>query len=362
MLLKEQHKILVKGIEDLTLENVMFHVDINRKFDVYGLPLINFHKRLFENKLDNLYEYNHFMYDFKTMLSEKVDLSNFSNSNKNIIKNCKDIPSKIYEFVSNGYMYSPSHIYESNGTLKIDWNKFSLNNHIRFIRESTSFLAIHLNEGQIMQGFWDGSPHVIKENKNLITEGSALGCDKKSYNVARKVFNEAKKEVSQILKDGGFIVENVYDAGSLRRKKSVVGDIDIIVNVLGHKDVGLIERHPLEERKFASQYRWLFGNEIKNNITSEVSKSYKNITQFIKNDMQCDVFLCTPTSLPTRRLYWTGSAGHNVKMMYEGFKNDIVFSFDYIFDKNRNKFLVAKDEKQIFEIFNIDYIEPEYRV
>ena len=45
--------------------------------------------------------------------------------------------------------------------------------------------------------------------------------------------------------------------------------------------------------------------------------------------MWCDVFMCSTTSIPTRRCYWTGSAAHNVKMMYEGFKKDVILIIIY---------------------------------
>ena len=110
------------------------------------------------------------------------------------------------------------------------------------------------------------------------------------------------------------------------------------------------------------QYNFLFGNTLKRNIDSESRiRAYKNIVQFVKEGMQCDVFMCSPTSIPTRRCYWTGSAAHNVKMLYEGFKRDVIFSFDYLYDKNRQKFLVPKNEKQVFSALGVDYIKPELR-
>ena len=109
------------------------------------------------------------------------------------------------------------------------------------------------------------------------------------------------------------------------------------------------------------QYNFLFGNTLRRNVETEKIRAFNNIVQFIKEDMQCDVFMCSPTSLSTRRCYWTGSAAHNVKMLYEGFKKDILFSFDYLYDKNRQKFLVPKNEKQIFSVLGVDYVEPEFR-
>ena len=48
-------------------------------------------------------------------------------------------------------------------------------------------------------------------------------------------------------------------------------------------------------------------------------------------------------------------------MIYEGFKRNILFSFDYLYDKNKEKFLVPKNEKQVFSVLGVDYKEPESR-
>ena len=160
--------------------------------------------------------------------------------------------------------------------------------------------------------------HQIFLKRKVLSEGAALGCDKKPYSYARKAFDKTKKDIYSALTREGFIVENVYDAGSLRRKKSIIGDLDFLVNVLGHQKIGLLEgNNPDQERIFTEQYQWLFGQALKKHIVTEVCKTRKNITQFISENMQCDVFLCTPTAIPTRRCYWTGSAAHNVKILYE---------------------------------------------
>ena len=99
-----------------------------------------------------------------------------------------------------------------------------------------------------MNGGWDGSHHLIKEGKQkqILSEGSGLRCSRQDYKKARRLFNETKAEIFDVLENNGFIVENIYDAGSLRRKKKEVGDIDLIVNILGHKNAPVIEMHPLK--------------------------------------------------------------------------------------------------------------------
>ena len=367
MLSKRQHAMLVKGIEELALENAMYHVEKDRSVFDYSAAIVNYHKALMENKTHQTKDYDYFLYSFDSLLAESVDLDLFKHSDIKAINKMKLISESICNRVIMGYVYKPNHLYEDNGHLKIDWTKFNLQSHIRFLKESISHEVIQICDRELMNsGFWDGSHHVIKESKlnnrnRLLSEGASLGCDKKDLNYAARVFENVKEEVNDILTSNGFIVENIYSAGSLRRKKNIVGDLDLLVNVIGHEKVGKINRHPLDEKRFLEQYNFLFGNTLRRNVETEKIRAFNNIVQFIKEDMQCDVFMCSPTSLSTRRCYWTGSAAHNVKMLYEGFKKDILFSFDYLYDKNRQKFLVPKNEKQIFSVLGVDYVEPEFR-
>jgi len=361
MLNRMQRKMLSDGIEKLALEHMLFHVEKNRKLDVYTPSIVNYHKSLINNTVNETFKYDYYIYNFKTIISEKISHDSFSNADKKLINKTKNISDDITNRFSKGYIFRPRHIYETGGILHIDWKKFNLSDHIRFLKESIAHEVISIGDTNLLNGFWDGSGHIIKESKKILYEGSALGCDKKNYKFAKNVFNSTKNEVFDILEDAGFIVENVYSAGSLRRKKNLVGDIDLIVNVLGHEQIGLVENNILSERRFLDQYAWLFGNTIKRSIDSEKASTYKNITQFVKEGMQCDVFFCTPTALPTRRCYWTGSAAHNVKMMYEGYKKDILFSFDYLYDKGNKKLLKPKSEKEVFSILGMDYIPPEQR-
>jgi DNA polymerase/3'-5' exonuclease PolX len=354
---------LSKAIEELALEQVMYHVEVDRVFDFYAPAIIDFHKNLVKkDHITENYKYNHFVYTFDTMLSETVNHTRFSNADNKKMNYVKDSYAYMFSIIRNGYIYKPNHLVIEGSKCKIDWNKFNMESHIKFMKESISFYTIQMIDWKVMNGFWDGSNHVLKENKKIITEGSALGCNKKSHEYASKVFEKTSKQIKDVLEDNGFIIEGVYSAGSLRRQKSVVGDLDLLVNVIGHKDVGKINSHPLDEKIFSEQFNWQFGNSIRKNIDSKVCKSYKNITQFINEDMQCDIFFCTPTSIPTRRCYWTGSAAHNVKMMYEGFKKNILFSFDYLYDKNKQKFIVPKNEKEVFKVIGLDYIPPQRRV
>jgi DNA polymerase/3'-5' exonuclease PolX len=363
-----QKKILIEGIEQLALEFMQYHVEVDRHIFEYSPAIIDYHVNLLKENINENYQCNHIIYNYDTLLTENVREDLMNASSKKHIALVREVSSYVFGRVKNKYVFKPRHIKLNEGFLSVDWKKFNLEEHIRFLKESLEHEVIANLDWRLMNGWWDGSPHVIKEsklNKNksqgLLTEGQALGCEKKPYEYAKNVFENAKNEVYDVLTEGGFYVDDIYSAGSLRRQKDVIGDIDLIINITGHKDFGKVNRHPLDEKRFLEQYQWLFGQTLKKSINSEVVKNYKNISQFIKEDMQCDAFFCTPTAVPTRICYWTGSAAHNVKMLYEGYKRNIVFSYDYIFDKNRNKFLVPKNERQIFSVLGVDYVEPKDR-
>lgn len=362
MTFRHKKKLLANAFEELALECMKIQVQKDRDIYEYAPSIVNFHKNLILGNLQESLNKDFFVYNYDTILREKIDHSSFSVANRKQMNKINSMPLSISERVKNGYLFKPNHLYLENNLVKIDWKKFNLEEHIRFLKESIIHESISICDTNILNGYWDGSNLLMQKSKGMINESGALDCDKKPYTYARKVFNKTGKEIYRALSKEGFLVENIYDAGSLRRKKSVVGDIDFIVNIVGHNKLGQLNNNDYREEKiFTEQYQWLFGNAIKKNIESDICKSYKNITQFISEGMQCDVFFCTPTSIPTRRCYWTGSAAHNVKILYEGFKKDIIFSFDYIYDKNNKKLLKPKNEKEIFNIFGLDYVPPEQR-
>lgn len=363
-----QKKILVEGIEQLALEFMQYHVELDRHIFEYSPAIIDFHAKLVNNQINESYKCDYIIYNYDTLLTQNIREDLMSTSSRKHIGLVREVSSYVFDRTKNNYIFRPKHIVINEGYLSIDWPKFNLAEHIRFVKESLMHEVIANLDWRTMNGWWDGSPHVIKESKlnkqkskKLLTEGGALGCDKQTYAYAKNVFEIASKEVYDVLTEGGFHVEEIYPAGSLRRQKDIIGDVDLIINITGHDEFGQVTRHPLDEKRFLEQYQWLFGQTLKRGIDSDVVKSYKNISQFIKEGMQCDAFFCTPTSVPTRLCYWTGSAAHNVKMLYEGYKKNIVFSYDYVFDKNKNKFLVPKNERQIFSVLGVDYIEPKER-
>lgn len=360
---------LIESIEDLTLEIAATQIAKDREIEFYTISMIKAHKSILEGK-----QFDYFKDGFTPFTFEGCIKSggNFNNLSQEDIKKTKkynhNISSYLNHIAKQKYSFTPNHLTFEGDKPVINWNKFDLEDHVRFIKESISMLSTLSLDHKLFDGFWDGS-HLVVESKNkkktLLTEGSALGCPKQKYEYARKNFDDTVGMIEESLTKNGFFVEGIYDAGSLRRKKPIVGDLDFLVNIVGHKDVGIVKEGAFAERQFEDTYNWLFGNAIKKHLTEQYGKEVfqrKQIVQFENSRMQCDVFMSTPSSIHTRRCYWTGSAPFNAKMMYNGFKKNRLYAYDYIYDKNINKFLVPKSEEQIFECFGVDYVKPEDRV
>ena len=165
MLTKHQHSILVKGIEQLALEHIMYHVEKDRYVYDYSSAIVNYHKCLVENRVNETFNYDYFLYNFDTILSENINADLFKHRDKKTIDKTINISNDITSRVVNGYIFKPNHIYESGGILKIDWNKFDISAHIKFLKESIEHEVIAICDYRVMRGFWDGSHHLIKENK-----------------------------------------------------------------------------------------------------------------------------------------------------------------------------------------------------
>lgn len=355
----EEKKKLLNFITDV----ICMQVNADRNLDFSSINMIESYNLLLNDKLyDNVVFEKYIPYNFNKLLSNNLYLNK---KDTNYINNINSNTQRLYEQIKFNRVNTPKCINIVNKNIKIDWNNFELNEFIHFVKESISHLSITNLSGNLLKGkFWDPS-YIIVENK-ILNEGGALGCDKKNYSYALNTFNETRDMLYKLLESKGFMVEGIYSAGSLRRKKQIVGDLDFIINLDGHKKVGNIKNsHIYDQRMFIEKNSINFFNDIKQGMkeTYDIDViNRKSLSQFKNNDMQCDIFLTTNKVLPNKRMYFTGSAGHNAKIMYNGYKSNLVIGFDFIYDKNISKFIIPKNERQIFEMCNLEYISPVERV
>ncbi len=160
--------------------------------------------------------------------------------------------------------------------------------------------------------------------------------------------DEAQKLGAYIAK-AGESVESVTPAGSLRRGKETVGDLDLLVTMRpGHdkqKDIDAVASHIL---KYPG-------------IDRELAHGENKVSVILGSGLQVDVRLLEKKSFGAALLYFTGSKEHNVAL--RGRANDMGWTLnEYALTTLKGGRAVAsKTEEEIYAKLKLAYIEPELR-
>ena len=200
-------------------------------------------------------------------------------------------------------------------------------------------------EGKLrdLPGFGEKSEQTIlkaaQQFKNLSGSGRVR------LNVAQ---DEAQKLVAYIEKAGSS-VESVTPAGSLRRGRETVGDVDLLVTMRPgqdkQKDVDSVAEHIL---KYPG-------------IEQTLAHGENKVSVQLGNGLQVDVRLLEKKSFGAALLYFTGSKAHNV--ILRGRANDMGWTLnEYALTTLKGgKAVAGKTEAEIYAKLKLSYIEPELR-
>jgi DNA polymerase (family 10) len=151
------------------------------------------------------------------------------------------------------------------------------------------------------------------------------------------------------IKKAGKAVDAVTPAGSLRRGKETVGDLDLLLTLAdGHtsqKQVDALAKHILE---FPGVDQTLAHGENKVSFTLE-------------NGLQVDVRMLEKENFGAALLYFTGSKEHNVAL--RGRANDMGYTLnEYALATLKGEKRVAgRTEEEIYSKLKLDFIPPELR-
>ncbi|HKV25682.1 MAG TPA: DNA polymerase/3'-5' exonuclease PolX [Candidatus Acidoferrum sp.] len=144
-------------------------------------------------------------------------------------------------------------------------------------------------------------------------------------------------------------VESVTPAGSLRRGKETVGDLDLLLTLAdGHtsqKHVDALAKHILEYP----------------GIDQTLAHGENKVSFTLENGLQVDVRLLDKESFGAAMLYFTGSKEHNVAL--RGRANDMGYTLnEYALATLKGEKTVARrTEEEIYAKLKLDYIPPELR-
>ncbi|MBU4140305.1 MAG: DNA polymerase/3'-5' exonuclease PolX [Candidatus Omnitrophica bacterium] len=135
-------------------------------------------------------------------------------------------------------------------------------------------------------------------------------------------------------------VKQIEPAGSLRRRKETVRDIDILVT-------------SSQPEKIMDVFTGL--GQVKEVKACGPTKS----SVLTKDGIQVDLRCVRPKSFGAALLYFTGSKQHNIKLRQLAVKRGLKINEYGLF--RGNKWLAGKTEEEMFGRFNLPYISPELR-
>ncbi|HET8924488.1 MAG TPA: DNA polymerase/3'-5' exonuclease PolX [Candidatus Acidoferrum sp.] len=159
----------------------------------------------------------------------------------------------------------------------------------------------------------------------------------------------AAMEIAAHIKKAGKAVESVAPAGSLRRGKETVGDLDLLVTLSdGHtsqKQVDALAKHILEFPE----------------IDQTLAHGENKVSFTLKDGLQVDVRLLEKENFGAALLYFTGSKEHNVSL--RGRANDMGYTLnEYALATLKGEKRVAgRTEEEIYSKLKLDFIPPELR-
>ena len=146
-------------------------------------------------------------------------------------------------------------------------------------------------------------------------------------------------------------VEKVTPAGSLRRGRETVGDLDLLVT-------GKI----FSNGKSAAKRQAVIEHVLRSPGLLDVIAQGENKVSFkLRSGMQVDVRLLPPDSFGAALQYFTGSKNHNVSLRQRALKQGLTLNEYGLFTVKGEKRVAGTTEEEVYKKLGLDLIPPELR-
>jgi len=137
-------------------------------------------------------------------------------------------------------------------------------------------------------------------------------------------------------------IENIVPAGSLRRRKETIGDIDILITTSDMDKVNQVLKNlPI----------------LRNILAAGTTKT----SIIVEPGIQVDFRVVDKSSFGAALQYFTGSKAHNIKLRELAIKKGLKINEYGVFRISDNKKIGGEKEEEIYEILGLQYIPPELR-
>lgn len=166
----------------------------------------------------------------------------------------------------------------------------------------------------------------------------------------RFLLDAAELQASKIVEHlAGFPgIEKITPAGSLRRGRETVGDLDILVTGAACCD-------DEKRQKLIDHIILLPG------MMDVIARGENKVSFRIRGGMQVDVRLLSPDSFGAAMQYFTGSKAHNVALRQRALKMGYTLNEYSLSSLEDQQAVAAKTEAEIYSRLKLDYIAPELR-
>src|SRR5665213_430540 len=142
-------------------------------------------------------------------------------------------------------------------------------------------------------------------------------------------------------------IEEITPAGSLRRGRESVGDLDLLVT-----------GPACEPDKVAAAVEHVATLPL---IDKLIARGQNKVSFTLRNQLQVDVRLLPRSSYGAALQYFTGSKHHNVALRQRAIKRGMTLNEYALLRLDDNSIVAAASEEDIYRALELDYIAPELR-
>jgi len=137
-------------------------------------------------------------------------------------------------------------------------------------------------------------------------------------------------------------VNKIEVAGSLRRRKETIGDIDILIT----------SKNPGKVMDFFTKM---------DDVEQVLAKGATKASVRLGEGLQADLRVLPEKHFGAALLYFTGSQQHNIALRRIAIRKGMKLSEYGVFLKKGNKLIASKTEQECYKKLGLNYIDPEIR-
>ncbi len=198
--------------------------------------------------------------------------------------------------------------------------------------------ALETGELEKLKGFGKKKIENIKKNLAFAQQAGKRVRIGKALPLARWFIDELRK-----LKP----VRQIDYAGSLRRGKETIGDLDLLVAAKAEDAAAVMDA--------------FVGLDVVNDVLARGDTKCSVRTDESAGRMQVDLRIVPESSYGAALMYFTGSKEHNVRLRERAIAMGLKLNEWGLFKQRQDKALAGRTEREVYEALGLDWIPPELR-